>query len=185
MRKHFLLIMLLSMYTATFAQKNQWAPVEGKIASAWAAEVNPENVLPEYPRPQFVREGNWKNLNGLWDYAITPKDRRSAVNEGKILVPFAVESSLSGVGRTVGKDSVLWYKNEFTLPQSMKGKDVILHFGGVDWQTTLFVNGYEVGVLEGGHNSFSFNITSFLYRCGYQNITFKVWYPTVVGPQLI
>src|SRR5690606_10561387 len=130
-----------------------------------------------------VRENNWKNLNGLWDYAITPKNQTSSVNEGKILVPFAVESSLSGVGRTVGKDSVLWYKTDFTLPQSMKGKDVILHFGGVDWQTTLYVNGKEVGVHEGGHNAFSFNITSFLNRSGKQNITVKVWDPTDEGPQ--
>lgn len=182
--KHYHLIILFSVFCLSVsAQNKQWKPVPGKIASPWAEKVDPNNPLPEYPRPQFAREGNWKNLNGLWDYAITPKDQSSQIKEGKILVPFAIESSLSGVGRTVGKDSVLWYKKELTLPANMKNKQVLLHFGAVDWQTTLFVNGKEVGKHEGGFDPFSFNITSFLKKSGLQTISLKVWDPTDKGPQ--
>src|SRR5690606_13783674 len=100
-----------------------WKLVPGKITSEWAEKIDPANVLQEYPRPQLVRE-SWKNLNGLWDYAIKAKGESPASFDGKILVPFAVESALSGVGKTVGKDQVLWYKTSFVLPSSMKGKAV-------------------------------------------------------------
>ena len=81
-------------------ETGQWAPVGDRIMTEWASQVDPDNVLPEYPRPQLVR-GEWQNLNGLWDYAITEKDAKPETYEGKILVPFAAESALSGVGRSV------------------------------------------------------------------------------------
>ena len=131
MKKTSILFALLGLSLSLCAQQqagNPWSAVKGKISSPWADEVNPKAVLPEYPRPQFERTGNWKNLNGLWDYAISGKSQRPTINQGKILVPFAVEASLSGVGKTVGKDSLLWYKTSFTLPANMKGKDILLHF---------------------------------------------------------
>jgi hypothetical protein len=110
----------------------------------WAKDVRPDNVLPEYPRPQMVRK-RWQNLNGLWDYAIRPKgESQPAEWDGKILVPFAAESALSGVMKDVGKDNRLWYRRTFTVPQDWKDQRVLLHFGAVDWETTVWVNGKEV-----------------------------------------
>ena len=160
-----------------------WQMVSGRIASPWAEKVSPTNVLPEYPRPQLVR-ANWTNLNGLWQYAIVPKeqDAAPATMQGTILVPFAVESSLSGVGKTVGKDSVLWYKNSFTVKDT-KNKAVLLHFGAVDWQCTVWVNGKEVGKHEGGYDPFTFDITSALNKSGKQEMVVKVWDPSNDGAQ--
>ncbi|WP_316801253.1 sugar-binding domain-containing protein [Pedobacter frigidisoli] len=186
MKKTALFLSLIGLTLSLYAQQKSpasWSPVEGKISSTWAAEVNPKSVLPEYPRPQFERSGNWKSLNGLWDYAIAGKSQKPAINQGKILVPFAVESSLSGVGKTVGKDSLLWYKTTFTVPSNMKGKDIVLHFGAVDWRTTVTINGKEAGKHEGGFDPFYFNITPFLKGSGAQTLTVEVWDPTDDGPQ--
>lgn len=160
-----------------------WKPVAGKITTPWADKVDPANPLPDYPRPQMVR-GNWKNLNGLWDYAILPKTDSKPVNfQGKILVPFAVESALSGVKRTVGKDSTLWYRTTFTPPSPTKGGDVLLHFGAVDWETEVFVNGQKVGAHQGGYDPFSFNITPALTKTKTQVLEVRVWDPSDDGPQ--
>lgn len=157
--------------------------VPGKIATPWAEKVNPAAPLPEYPRPQMVRS-NWTNLNGLWQYAILPKDRQAipANFQGKILVPFAVESALSGVGKTVGKDSILWYKRTVTVPGA-KGKTVLLHFGAVDWKCTVYVNGKEAGSHQGGYDPFTIDITDALKNGASQEITIMVWDPSDDGPQ--
>ena len=170
--KKLILISLISVLS--FVAGAQWKPAGDKIMSPWAQQVNPENVLPEYPRPQMVR-GEWMNLNGLWNYAITPKEAQTFTAEGKILVPFAVESALSGVGRMVGDDNLLWYEREFTVPSSWKGKDVILHFGAVDWETDVWVNGEYVGEHKGGFDPFSFNITSHLKNSGKQTLRIRVY----------
>jgi beta-galactosidase/beta-glucuronidase len=159
-----------------------WKIAPGKIVTPWAEKVNPASPLPEYPRPQMVR-GNWKNLNGLWDYAVTPKDanRPNSFN-GKILVPFAIEAALSGVGKTVGKDSVLWYRTTFSLPAATNGKRVLLHFGAVDWQAEVTVNGQKIGSHQGGYDPFSFDITSALKK-GNQQLEVRVWDPSDDGRQ--
>lgn len=178
MKKLFLLLLVANM-----AQAQSWQVVPGKITTPWAEKVTPENVLPEYPRPQFVR-GNWKNLNGLWDYAVTRRSGDKAASyDGKILVPFAIESALSGVGRTVGKDSVLWYSTTFTPPAGIKGKRVLLHFGAVDWETEVYVNDMLVGSHKGGFDPFSFDITQHLKKKGPQTLVVRVWDPTDQGPQ--
>jgi len=176
--------MLLILGYSANAQQTKWTLIKDRIVSPWAEKVNPAAPLPEYPRPQLVRNNNWKNLNGLWEYAIIPKhEQEPAKYQGNILVPFAVESALSGVGKTVGKDSVLWYKNTITVPASANDKDVLLHFGAVDWQAEIFVNGKSAGKHEGGFDPFSLNITSFLKKGNKQEIKVRVWDPTDQGPQ--
>ncbi|MBC8984579.1 beta-galactosidase [Pedobacter sp. N36a] len=177
------LLFVLS-YSSLHAQEKNWTLIKNKITTPWAEKVNPKAPLPDYPRPQLVRSENWKNLNGLWSYAIAPKDQNEPVKyQGSILVPFAVESALSGVGKTVGKDSVLWYKHAITIPASIKNKEVLLHFGAVDWQAEVFVNGKSAGQHEGGFDPFTFNITSLLKKSGTQEIKVRVWDPTDEGPQ--
>ena len=156
------------------ASNAQWAPVGNEIKTPWAAEVTPENVHPEYPRPQMVRE-NWMNLNGLWNYAITNLNTVPTYVEGEILVPFAVESSLSGVGRRITKENILWYQREFTVPSEWNGQNIILHFGAVDWQAEVFVNGERVGEHKGGYDPFSFDITPYLTNDESQNLIVKVF----------
>ncbi len=164
MKKLLTLAMILVAIAEAPAQ-TAWRMAPGKIATPWAEKLSPANVLPEYPRPQMVRN-NWINLNGLWQYNIQPKaeDKTPARFAGTILVPFAVESALSGVGKTVGKDSVLWYQRMVTVPASARKGRVLLHFGAVDWQCTVFVNGTEVGSHEGGYDPFSFDITGVCFK---------------------
>ena len=182
--KHlFLLLALLAQFNLGFSQSKDWKIVEGKIATPWSKNVNPSSVLPEYPRPQLVRN-NWKNLNGLWNYSIVSKgSAKPSAYQGKILVPFAIESALSGVGKRVGKDSILWYNTTFTPGSSMKGKRLLLHFGGVDWETEVFVNGKKAGTHQGGNDPFSFDITSLIKGSGKQELSVRVWDPTDEGPQ--
>ena len=175
--------MALALWGALAAQLHaQWKPVEGRISTQWSEQVNPDNVLPEYPRPIMERT-EWKNLNGLWDYAIIEKGKHSpSVFDGKILVPFAVESSLSGVGKTVGAEKELVYRRSFDVPSSWKGKRVLLHFGAVDWRTDVWVNDVKVGSHTGGFTPFSFDITEALQ--GKNNtLMVKVWDPTDKGYQ--
>ena len=139
-----------------------WAPAGNHIRTPWAEEVSPTNVHSEYPRPQMVRP-EWKSLNGLWEYSITSKD--SALPEkfdGNILVPFAVESSLSGVGRTLTPEDALWYKTTFKVPSAWKGKRLMLNFEAVDWQADVYVNDIQVGRHTGGYTHFSFDVTPYL-----------------------
>lgn len=150
-----------------------WAPAGDRIKTAWAEKIDPSNVWAEYPRPQMVRT-EWMNLNGLWNYAITPAEASEFTAEGQILVPFAVESSLSGVGRTLADNEALWYERTFTVPSQWKGKDVLLHFEAVDWQAEVWVNGQKAGMHQGGYTEFSFDITPFLKKSGKQTIRVKV-----------
>ena len=175
--------MVLALWGALAVQLHaQWKPVEGRISTQWSEQVNPDNVLPEYPRPIMERT-EWKNLNGLWDYAIIEKGKHTpSVFDGKILVPFAVGSSLSGVGKTVGAEKELVYRRSFDVPFSWKGKKVLLHFGAVDWRTDVWVNDVKVGSHTGGFTPFSFDITEALQ--GKNNtLQVKVWDPTDKGYQ--
>ncbi len=184
--KRFLIITFLLSLTgfSLHAQQKKWSYLKDKITTQWADRVNPAAPLPEYPRPQLVRSENWKNLNGLWSYAVVAKENGEPTTyDGAILVPYAIESALSGVGKTVGKDSVLWYKRIVAVPSFMKNKAVLLHFGAVDWQAEVFVNGKSVGLHEGGFDPFTFNITAFLKKGTEQEIKVRVWDPTDQGPQ--
>ncbi len=177
------LIGCLALSLAASAQQS-WTSVKGKIQSEWGEKLTPSQVLPEYPRPQLVRS-EWVNLNGLWNYSIQPVGTAAqpAQFDGAILVPFAVESSLSGVQKTVGKDSVLWYQRNFMVPAQAKAKKILLHFGAVDWQCEVFVNDQLVGTHKGGFDPFSMDITAVVRKKGPQKLVVKVWDPSDEGPQ--
>ena len=166
------------------AQNSSWKIVGDRIKSPWADSVNSKNVLPDYPRPQLQRN-DWQNLNGLWQYAILPQAQGETMPltfQGNILVPYCVESALSGVAKTVGKDSVLWYETTFNIKSNTKGKKVLLHFGAVDWRADVYVNGTKVTTHEGGFDPFTVDITSVLKK-GTQQLAVHVWDPTDDGPQ--
>ena len=182
MNLKFKTLILLGFLVASSPLFAQWKPAGDKIKTEWADKINPKNVLGEYPRPIMERQ-DWKNLNGLWDYAVTDLGGNSPTKyDGKILVPFAAESSLSGVMKSVGVLKNLWYNTTFTVPANWKGRDILLNFGAVDWKTEVWINDILVGSHTGGYTPFSFNITPFLTQSA-QKITVKVWDPTDDGPQ--
>jgi len=155
-----------------------WHPAAGPLMTRWAAEVSPTNAHPEYPRPQLVR-ADWMNLNGIWDYAITPATVERVTNyEGPILVPFPVESALSGVMRRLDENSTLWYRKSFEIPTGWSGRRVRLHFGAVDWRAKVFINGEEAGQHRGGYDGFSFDVTAHLKWSGQEEIVVAVSDPT-------
>jgi len=160
-----------------------WQPAKGPLMTRWAKDVSPKTVHPEYPRPQMVRH-QWQNLNGLWDYAITAKDApQPTAWHGQILVPFPIESALSGVMKPLTDKQRLCYRRTFRVPGSWKGQRVLLHFGAVDWEATVWVNGKQLGTHRGGYDAFSFDVTDALKPSGDQELVVAVWDPTDRGPQ--
>jgi hypothetical protein len=156
-----------------------WAPIGDKIKTEWADKVTPANVWQNYPRPQLKRT-EWTNLNGLWQYAVTDMatEKRKVKFEGEILVPFSIESSLSGVAKTFTPENKLWYKREFTVADQSNDKVTILHFGAVDYECNVWVNDKLVGTHKGGNNPFSFDITKYLKKKGQQVLELSVIDPT-------
>jgi beta-galactosidase/beta-glucuronidase len=163
-----------------------WKPAESPLTTPWTSQVNPDRPLPEYPRPQLARP-DWINLNGLWDYAIRPLEEPAPPRyDGQILVPFPVESALSGVKQPLTPQQRLWYRRTFTAPgtaPNLKGKRLLLHFGAVDWRTEVWVNGKFAGKHEGGYDPFTFDITTALKGTGPEEIVVGVWDPSDSGPQ--
>ncbi len=165
-----------------FSASAQWKPGGDKIKTKWAEQINPQQVLPEYPRP-LIERTEWTNLNGLWEYAIAPRGTAEPTAfDGQILVPFCVESSLSGVMKEVGEANELWYKRDFTIPSNWKNKNIKLNFGAVDWKADIFVNDIFIGSHVGGFAPFSLDITPYL-TTGRQKLVVRVWDPTDKGYQ--
>jgi beta-galactosidase/beta-glucuronidase len=178
-----LLLLAFDLSTGAAVAPDEWQPVKGPLTTRWARDVSQKNAHREYPRPQLVRK-DWQNLNGLWDYAIRPKQEvRPTTFDGKILVPFPIESALSGVMKPVGEQNQLWYRRAFAVPKSWRGKRVHLHFGAVDWEATVWVNGKKVGTHRGGYDGFSFDITDALREKGENEMVVNVWDPIDAGPQ--
>ncbi len=159
-----------------------WKPVPGKMMTPWGEKVTVANAWTEYPRPGFVRE-RWQNLNGLWDYAIRPRTAAQPKDfDGKILVPFCVESTLSGVGQPVTPTDRVWYRRSFTVPAAWKSERVLAHFEAVDFDCTVWLNGALVGSHTGGSTAFSFDFTDYL-RDGANELVVSAWDPTSEGEQ--
>lgn len=170
---------ILQPFSGAAQQGWKIRPVE--ISTRWAKQVSPSNVLPEYPRPQLVRP-SWTNLNGLWQYAITPvKASVPAEWNEQILVPFPVESALSGVQKRLGQDQLLWYKRHVSVPAARMQQRSLLHFGAVDYEATVYINGRLVGQHTGGYQAFTVDITDAL-KAGDNELVVRVWDPTDKGP---
>lgn len=177
MRSLFSIVALSSLFAYQANAQDAWKMQPVTIQTRWAKEVSPTNALKEYPRPQMVRD-QWENLNGLWDYAITAKSAGTPGSwDGKILVPYPLESALSGVKKALQPDQLLWYKKTIAKPA---GEKVLLHFGAVDFQATVYVNGKEVGSHSGGYEAFTLDITNAL-KAGDNDLVVKVYDPTDQG----
>ena len=155
----------------------KWAPAGDKIKTKWGKNLNSKKVWQEYPRPQLERK-DWINLNGPWSYSIrNPDDLKPQKHDGKILVPFSLESSLSGVMKPLTENQILWYEKEFEIPKKWKNNTILLHFGAVDWKCELFINDDRIGEHTGGYSPFYFDITKNL-KNGTNRIILKVTDPT-------
>jgi len=171
---------LLSVFCLFAATAAGWNIKGDKIKTEWADKINPKNVWQDYPRPQLKR-AEWINLNGLWKYVVTNiSEMEKPMNfDDEILVPFAIESALSGVAKTFTPNDKLWYRREFTLNPEWKGKQIILHFGAVDYECEVWINDKSVGTHRGGNNPFSFDITKYVKKnSDIQTIMLSVTDPT-------
>lgn len=171
------LVSLASSFIAGELFADDWQPKKAPVMTRWAKDVSPEKVHSEYPRPQMVRE-KWVNLNGLWDYQIW--DRHAGQPpapqawDGKILVPFPIESALSGVMKRVPDGGVLFCRRTFATPEMPKDGRLLLHFGACDWATIVTVNGEKIGLHHGGYDPFTFDITDALKPNGEQELVVAV-----------
>ena len=183
-RRFFVLCIAVAIANLGVEAARAWEAAKGPLMTRWSSDVSPEKALPEYPRPQMVRE-KWTNLNGLWQYAIRPKAAEQPIRwDGEILVPFCVESALSGVKKAVKPEERLWYKRKFSSSALAGEKKLLLHFGAVDWACTVSVNGKEVGKHTGGYDPFTFDITAALKPGDAENeLVVAVTDPTDTGTQ--
>ena len=178
--------LLLTARLLTAQTTEPWKPAACPLLTQWAKDVSPANALPEYPRPQMVRK-EWQNLNGLWDYAITPKseERPPAAYDGKILVPYPIESALSGVMKALQPEQKLWYRRTFDVPPAWLDGRIKLHFGAVDWASEVWIDGKSIGRHLGGYDSFTFdlNLKNIIARAGSHEIVVGVNNPVDKGWQ--
>ncbi len=173
------LVFAMILFGATCGTRQS---VNWTLSTRWADDVSPKEVLPEYPRPQMVRQ-EWKNLNGLWQFATKEQVQEVPVGRDlpdRILVPFAVESALSGIHQ---RSERIWYRRTFELPNEWDAQRVLLHFGAVDWEASVYINGKKMGTHQGGYDPFRFDITGVLKPSGPQELIVEVFDPTDQGDQ--
>ena len=177
----FFVFFVLSV-TCVHKKEINWKIAENPILTKWASEVDPLKPWLQYPRPDMVRNA-WINLNGLWDYSVTQKGKKPEKWDGSILVPYPVESALSGVKKKISEKENLWYKRDFSIPNIWKKKNILLNFEACDWETTVWVDGKEVGTHRGGYDPFTFDITEALENKKLHELLVCVWDPTDKGTQ--
>ncbi len=185
MKKAVLIIALAISVFGLSCNRNSetnWKPADNPIYTQWSSDVDPSSPWMQYPRPDMVRS-KWKNLNGPWEYAITPKDNKPEIWDGSILVPYPVESALSGVRKRISEDENLWYRRTFLIPSSWRNSTLLLNFEASDWETTVWIDGKEAGSHKGGYDPFSFDISSKLDDKKIHEILVCVWDPTNRGTQ--
>jgi hypothetical protein len=177
-------IILFFILSVSCTRNNEisWKLADNPILTKWATDVDPLKPWLQYPRPDMVRN-KWINLNGLWDYAITTKDTKPEKWDGSILVPYPVESAISGVKKRVSEKENLWYKRSFKIPASWGKKRILLNFEASDWETIVWVDGKEVGKHRGGYDPFTFDITESLSKHKIHELMVSVWDPTNKGTQ--
>jgi len=168
---------MASLLPAILFAQADWKPITGPLTTQWGKDLDPQHALPEYPRPQMARH-EWLNLNGIWDLSLSSRRAAAFKYDQKILVPFPVESALSGIQGKVDSDTAVRYRREVTIPSDWAGKRVLLHFGAVDWSTQVKVNGKEVGTHKGGYDPFTFDVTDALKPTGSQTIEVEASDPT-------
>jgi len=180
MSRIFFLAITLAYLTITTleAQVISQTPPEFRLKTQWSEDVNPDLPHQEYPRPNMRRE-EWSSLNGRWYFEITPKEAGIPTRfKQEIIVPFPVESALSRIQQDVSPEDKLWYKRTFFIPEEWSGRFVLLHFGASDWETTVYINGTEIGQHRGGYDAFTLDISGYLDERGVQEIVVSVWDPT-------
>ena len=175
-----LIPLFLLVPLACFGQ--DWKPSDNPLFTKWGKSLDPQRVWQEYPRPQMVRK-QWLNLNGMWDLALASRRAPTFNFDQRILVPFPVESALSGVKGKVDSDTVIHYRRTFEIPSDWTSKRVLLHFEAVDWEASVSVNGKAVGIHRGGYDPFTFDITPQLKGSGPQELQVDVTDPTDTGTQ--
>lgn len=176
MKRTLLRLFAVAAIASFSSSMGAWEMKQGPMMTKWANEIDPQNVMPEYPRPQMVR-GDWMNLNGVWDLRKGSPNENYSSSFGynqEILVPFPLESALSGVMEK-SDEQCYWYRRTFEVPANMAGKNILLHFGAVDWEAKVFVNGKEVGSHTGGYTPFYFDITDALKASGPQEIAVYIY----------
>lgn len=158
-----------------------WQPKQAPLMTDWAAQVNSTNVLPEYPRPQMVRT-DWLSLNGVWQFQAGATNDPAPVGQnllGVILVPFPMESALSGV---MQYHPFSWYRRRFTVPNDWSGRRILLHCDAINWRSQIYVNGQSAGLHTGGYDPFTFDITPYL-NGGTNELLVRVYSPEDSGGQ--
>lgn len=189
--KRLFIVAMAAMLVSTVCHAQEWQRLSAPIMTTWGEQIDPQNVWQEYPRPQLVRP-DWINLNGVWEYF----RRNNTVNytyvrtpssfRQRILVPFGVESALSGIMHTdlgTTAKSTLMYRRTFELTDAFQGKRTLLHFGAVDWRCVVYVNKQKVGQHDGGNDPFTFDITEYLTESGEQELQVAVYDPSSGGGQ--
>ena len=175
MIKKALFFIVLALFVSPIFAK--WEMKKAPLMTKWASEIDIDNPFPEYPRPQMVR-GEWKNLNGLWEFQGGQKADKVPVNttlKQEILVPFAMESAISGVMEYHDR---AWYRRTFDVPSKWEGRKILLHLDAVDWESEVYINGKSLGVHKGGYDQITYDIAPYLKDEGSQELIVRIYDPT-------
>ncbi|MDT8400454.1 MAG: glycoside hydrolase family 2 TIM barrel-domain containing protein [Bacteroidales bacterium] len=178
----FIFILLSALVSCSQTDQTAWKIADNPLLTEWSDDVDPAKPWPEYPRPAMVRD-TWLNMNGLWDYAITQKDREPESWDGKILVPYPLESALSGVKKRISEDECLWYRTDFKVPGMWKNKRILLNFEACDWETIIWIDGKKAGEHRGAYDPFCFDITDYVRAGKKHELRVSVWDPASEGRQ--